>query len=354
MQRRGSTHPIKRARLDTKVTKVYSTARLKLHETLKQFSFVKVVEIVNVPASNGKPSFYHGTAITLERDRKQQEVFFDKGSRLRYTAMIEIGPAKLVDAAIGREHSSSIPQVGDVLIGVLADNLRKSRIPKVLRSWSRHGNIIQELSRIFEYGTQQSELAIRKLLTQSESLMAESLGTKPTFKNAADDIWMLAKVILWGDTRILAIMNNIETNRKLKKDADEQELKLASSIKINIPASEFVSNLAFRFEDPDILKDFEEHFSEKANYQFQSSLPILTPQIITAPVQNMNEVPIVYVSTSPPYQPTSPMYGETVTLPTESATSPQYAPTSPMYNPEEPTESALTFEKKENYEEYVP
>jgi len=352
MQRRGASHIIKRARSQATVTKVFASARLKLHDTLKQFSYVKVVEIVNVPPNNGKPAFYHGIAITIARDLKQQEVFFDKGSRLRYTAMIEIGPAKLVDSAIGREHPNSTPQVGDILIGVMADNLRKSRIPKVLRSWSRHGNLVQELARISEFGTQQSEAAIRKNLTQTESLLAESLNLKPTLQCAADDLWVIAKVILWGNTRLLAVKNHIEKGKKLKVEATENELEVAGSIKISTTAQEFISGIGFRFEDPEVIKEYNDHFEEidevKIITHFNYTPPALTqflqPQILPTPV-------IINGGTSPPYKPSSPVYQGT--SPPYQPTSPMYQPTSPMYGDNE----GLSFEKveeKKDYEEYVP
>lgn len=335
MQRRGASHQIKRARIETKQTKSYEVARQKCYEYLKQFSFVKVIEIVNVPAQNGKPSFYHGVAITIASGKQQQEVFFDKGSRLRYTSLIEIGPCKLVDAAISRDHVNSIPHVGDILIGVLADNLRKSKIQKVLRSWSRHGNLVLELNRLIEHGTHQSDAQIRKLLTQTESILAETLRYKPTHFPATDDFWILAKIILWRDTRTLAILHSIQnTDRILKIKATENELDLVKSLKINCSANDFISGIAFRFEDPSIMNDFADHFE---------------PVVFKIPETTTTAYLSSYIAggTSPPYQPydpeettkniqqqqpTSPLYGiePKSTTPLYASSTPLYASTSPL------------------------
>lgn len=275
MRRRGASHASKRARADMP-TKTYPAARRKLNEILKAFSFVKVSEVTQVPARDGKPEFFHCMGSTLSNSRydtSSERAFMDKGGRLRYNATFDIGPCKLLDAAWGRDHYSAIPQIGDILIGVLEPNTRKSgrQAGKVLRSWSRHGKIIMELSRMVEFGTSMSEFETRTILLQAECAMAEhaaaasALGAVPygitSAQSSADDFWMLARMILWGNLRPLAVMHAVQSpSTKCKEIPTAAELAANAETKISCTAYEFVSGLAFKLEDPDLLKDFAAMF----------------------------------------------------------------------------------------------
>jgi hypothetical protein len=279
MRRKGAAHDAKRARFDeTAPTKTFPAARAKLHEVLSQFACVKVLEVTQVPATAARPAFYHGVAQVMRNSRfgggRAEEVFFDKGGRLRSSAMLEVGPCKLVDAAWGREHLSAMPQVGDVLVGTLTDNSKpRSRISKVLRGWSRHGKTILELSRLVEFGTRMSEVELRPLLQQAESCMAlaawssaPSASVRMQLDAAAaaqDDFWMLARVLLWGSTRALAVLHSRQTAGVVCKLAPSKaEDAAADGLRLSCSAYDFVSSIAFRFEDADVLRDFLSHLLE--------------------------------------------------------------------------------------------
>ena len=277
--RKGASTYSKRPRIEI-ATKTYPVARKKLNELLKTFSYVKVSEITNAPPKDGRPEFFHCVATTQSNSKfneNSERVFLDKGGRLRNNSTFDIGPCKLIDAAWGREHPSAIPQIGDILIGVLEQNQRSTKkFSKVLKSWSRHGKIIMELSRLVEFGTAKSEFEARELLRQSECAMidaavsAAALGdtmvskySRPQQQLSTDDFWILARIVLWGNIRPLVVLHSIQTGTKCKDEPSETEKLSCSDIKISCPAREFISCLSFRLEDPDIIKDFIESFEIK-------------------------------------------------------------------------------------------
>jgi hypothetical protein len=253
---------------------------------------VKVSEVIHKPPINGRPEFYHGVGATQSNSRfesSSERVFFDKGGRLRYNATFDIGPCKLMDAAWGRDHPSALPQIGDILIGVLENNSggpSKSRIPKVIRSWSRHGKIIMELSRMVEFGTGLTEFDARSILRQNECDMVEQVAKSVPLLGAnitpitrsggssADDFWMLARLILWGNVRPLVVLHSMQTSIKCKIEPTSAELIASSELKLSCSAYDFLSGLAFKLEDSDLLKDFSDSL-EVVAVQIQPSLPLM-------------------------------------------------------------------------------
>jgi hypothetical protein len=347
--RRGSSHPSRRARDDSLApTRTYPAARAKLNEFLKSFSYVKVVEVNQLPAKDGRPAFFHGVGLTQSNSKfggKSEQVFFDKGSRLRHSSVIEVGPCKLIDAAWGRDHSSANPQVGDILIGVLTDNVKpKSRITKCLRSWSRHGKIIMELSRMVEFGTHMSEIDVRAILRQGESALAATALLRETqaihclhLRNASsstDDFWILVRIILWGNLRPLLVMHSLKTGAKTKVEITDAEKAAMADIKLSCAPLDFITNVSSRFEDPDIFVNFSDQLEdppappqETFDYSYQDAFPAPAPYAYTAPYT----APFAPGGTSPPYQPDapkSPPYQPA--LPPQSPPYP-YAPQSPQY-----------------------
>lgn len=317
MRRRGAGHEIKRPKVDVP-TKTYPNARRKLNEILKLFSFIKVSEVTQVPENNGRPAFYHGIGMTITNSKFDngrtisERTFYDKGGRLRYNSTFDIGPCKLIDAAWGRDHVSANPQIGDILIGVIEPNEKagKGRPPKVLRSWSRHGKIILELSRIVEFGTAMQELDTRQLLRQTECDMIQqtaaaqamraymggggggaggggggggSSSSNPNEANSTDDFWMLVRLILWGNLRPFTVLHFLQTRTKCKEEPSVIEIAAASNIKISCSAYDFISGLAFKLEDPDIFNDFVNTFELPALDTSMSSTKSILPPLPPPP-----------------------------------------------------------------------
>jgi hypothetical protein len=340
MRRRGATNAIKRAREDmVEVRTTFHGARKKLNEILKTFSFVSVIEITQVPARDGKPSFYHGIGLThfSNRSRQTERVFFDKGGRLRYEANLEIGPCKLLDAAWGRDHITAVPQIGDLLVGLCEDNLKTGKkIAKVLRGWSRHGTILLELARMVEFGTSVQENDIPKIMRQKECLMQSMLPNGESNPNVlkfigADDFCALAKIILWGNIRILAVLHSIQTVRDCKVMPSSMEIAIAGELKLSCSAFDFVSSLSFKLEDPEIMKTFmnelvEQHFG---NYGRKTPPPDMNylEEFKGAPPSPPFKPasPHAFAPPSPPYRPSSP------------PPSPPYRPSSPPKPPYRPS-----------------
>ena len=381
MRRRGATHPSKRARESALPTKSYPQARKRLSELLKGFAFVEVHEVNIVPASTTKPEFFHGCAITVSNSKfckeRQERVFFDKGSRLRYNNTFDIGPCKLLDAAWGRDHRSAIPQIGDILIGVLEDNPRQptksnvNRMSKILKGWSRHGKIILELSRINEFGTAHGEFELRDLLRQRESEMSEQFSASQSIGQlyelgrgikkppGADDFWMLGRIILWGNIRPLVVLHASERNLRCMDEPSDAEISASAQLKLSCSAYDFISQLSFRLEDACILKDFHASFIDveiektanallkgSANFgaeydAFPTAFPSSPPrnpgqssQLAGSRTPTYSRTPTG--SRTPTYVPRSPEY-----LPEKLPEAPQfapthYAPTSPPYAPRSP------------------
>jgi|GEM_PF-5046526 len=367
--RRGASNQIKRARQEeiATVSNTFPIARRKLNEILKSFSFVRITDVTQVPPKDGKPGFFHclGSLITNSKYHTTNvKVFLDKGTRLRYNANLEIGPCKLLDAAWGRDHLTSLPQLNDIVVGILEDNTKNTKIAKVLRGWSRHGNILMELSRMVEFGTSAQEIETCKLLRQNECMMQEILpsGQKnlSLSKIGADDFWYLARIILWGNLRPLSILHSLQTTKNCKKVPSAIELAESGDIKISCSAFDYISGLSFKLEDPSILTTFMDLFKyespptpplqpTKTDEQNQQNALYGQPygpyaiEFQNLPVYDTfsppspKYIPSSPVPSSPPYYPSSPIEEGEInnkdTKTEEKVEEPSYAPSSPLYEP---------------------
>jgi hypothetical protein len=337
MRRQGASHASKRLKLDTP-TKTFPLARRKLNELLKTITFVKVLEVTHAPAKDGRPEFFHGIA-SIETNSKfhsgGEKVFFDKGGRLRFNATFDIGPCKLLDAAWGRDHHTAVPQIGDILVGILEANTRsgKGRLSKVVRGWSRHGKIIMDLSRMVEFGTHVSEFETRAILRQGECDMASQAAAAISLGGnvarscerssvGADDFWILARVILWGNLRPLAVLHSIQTGMSCKNPPSEAETNASKELNLSCSASDFLTGIAFKLEDADILKEF-------------TDLMVLPAEPKRKPTRWADAQETTQTrGTTPPYAPSSPVYAPS--SPAYAPSSPAYAPSSPAYAPSSP------------------
>ena len=59
--------------------------------------------------------------------------FFDKFSRFK--GPLQFGPLTIVQAPLGPDHATSVPGVGEMLVGTPIANARKSHLKYVLRGW---------------------------------------------------------------------------------------------------------------------------------------------------------------------------------------------------------------------------
>lgn len=220
----------------------FEEARKTLVDLLTNLSFVKVVSV-----QKGANGIYTGEASNVF---KKELVFFDKFGRSRTN--LTVGPITLVQAALGLDHPSSIPSVGEILVGTSVPNTRKSHLSGVLRGWSSDAKPLYELLRILQFGTRKSEFENRSLLIQQGAIV----GGLQKFR---DEIYMLARIVLWKNVRPLQVLASTqETTLSLKVPATDVELLASKSTFISMPAKTFVEIISVKLSSPDILETFFE------------------------------------------------------------------------------------------------
>ena len=220
----------------------FEDARKTLVDLLTNLSFVKVVSV-----QKGPTGIYTGEASNLF---KKELVFFDKFGRSR--THLTVGPITLVQAALGFDHPSSIPSVGEILVGTSVPNTRKSHLSGVLRGWSSDAKPLCELLRILQYGTKKSEFDNRSLLLQQAAIV----GGLRTYR---DEIYMLARLVLWKNVRPLQVLYSVQDpSVSLQVPATEIELLATKSTFISVPARTFVEIVSVKLSCPDILDQFLE------------------------------------------------------------------------------------------------
>jgi len=307
----------------------FQVARKSFVDILDNLSFVKVVSV-----QTNQKGIYFGEAIeaTFRNSKERPKlVFFDKLGRSR--TLLRVGPIHVAQAPLGFDHASAIPTVGDILVGSLVPNTRKSHLDHVLRGWSSDAKPLWELLRLLKFGTKASEFECRSILLQPVSSMFQA----PDYmQSARDDIYMTARVILWSSLRPLQVKASLELpDVKLKVPATSVELETAKQLRISSTASEFVDILVAKCNDATILEQFFEGLevpeSTKTDIQAPAPIPLThyapatyEPYTPHSPIQ----ISQTYVAQSPVYATTSPVY---------APTSPDYAPTSPVYAPQSPT-----------------
>jgi len=324
----------------TYTAQTFEDARKTAVGILEGLSFVKVVSV----QQSGK-GIYYGEAIEMRNDRPKL-VFFDKLGRSRN--LLQVGPIHVAQAPMGYEHASSVPTVGDILLGSLVPNTRKSHLELVLRGWTSDAKPLFELLRILRYGTRNSEFEVRQLLVQNTCNL---MRCPADIKKCRDDIYMTARIILWGSVRplqILACLKYPEEYALIEK-ATDIEIEQSKQILLSNDPITFLDLLTTKFQDSSIAEKFQKGLTileqkqvalrnymtpmEAMNQAFYSkpcTEPVLFQSVAfegrsSTPTINLEESS--YVPESPKYVPESPRY---------VPESPKYVPESPRYVPESP------------------
>jgi len=237
-----------------KASNVIDSARASLIQVLENLNFVKVVSI----QTSAKGIFYgeaveHTVNKHATKFNKPKLVFFDKTGRLRQP--LKIGPMTLVQAPMGYDHEISIPCVGDLLIGSFVPNSRKSHLDTVLRGWSSEAKPLWELLRILKFGTKMSEFELRTVLIQTCCTL---LQCPASLKGARDDIYTVARIVLFSNTRGLQVLASIQTpsTYTLKVQATEIEVTQAGRLSISSSAVDFIDSLTAKLGSPEISELF--------------------------------------------------------------------------------------------------
>ena len=234
----------------------FTDARRNLADTLSNLSFVHVVSVTCSPTG-----VYTGEAVEMSfRDSRDKPklVFFDKFGRTR--GQLRVGPINVAQMPMGPDHPTSVPTVGDVLVGSLVPNTRKSHLDSVMRGWSSDAKPLWELLRVLRFGTRSSEFEARSMLLQPSALLVQS---SQSLKQCRDDIYMTARVVLWGNVRPLQVLASIQDSRPLKEVPTAAELDHANGLRISSKATDFVDSLTIKFSESRISESFAEGFVEE-------------------------------------------------------------------------------------------
>lgn len=328
----------------------FKDARKALVSLLENISFVKVVSVQM--QANG---IYIGEAIeTNFSDARERPklVFFDKHGRSKTT--VRIGPISVPQAPLGRDHPAAVPTVGDILVGSLVPNQRKSHLELVLRAWSSDAKSLWELLRILKFGTKSSEFEARSFLIQSVSNL---LQCPEDLRRMRDDVYMVARIILWGSLRPMQVLASIEQPSvfTLKEPPTNIEIEQCRAIRISSKASEFIDCLTLKLNDSAISESFSNGFepikmaapqygggygttSGNVTYPMPYPMPMVPKYIGTTEYNPTEYNPMDYNNGSQTpivpdtmYTPASPQY-----VPSSPPASPPYVPASPLYVPASP------------------
>jgi hypothetical protein len=354
---------------NVKAAPSFAVARRSLYDILSQYCFGKIVELVEMPATETRLSFFHGKILVVNNSYFQQQqgtsrnaaaaaeyLFFDKAGRQK--SMISIGPAKLIDTVHALGHKNAVPQLGEILIGLKVENTNEKRLklqPFIFRSWSMNGKIILDLFRMVQYGTKMSDLEIRPLFRQTAGAVAQKIkeasGESLPFEQkvsmlkcvrAIDDIYIVAKMILWGNVRLLTVLHSLQSDSCLIQMATEAEIGAASDLKISATALEFVHGISQKLNDDKIMIHFTECFStfsavklkEEQDHQDQAPRAPWKPyDLYPAPAQTQTDQTPALAQTDqtpPPWKPFD-VKEEKQHKQEQGAMSPIYNPSSPMY-----------------------
>jgi hypothetical protein len=320
-------------------------------------------------------SYFNNAKNQNQNQSKPEQLFFDKAGRQK--SMISIGPMKLIDTVYGHGHKNSVPQLGEILIGLKVENTNEKRSktqPFIFRSWSMNGKVMLDLFRMVQYGTKMSDLEIRPMFRQGAGAVAQKMmdASKDSLPfeqkvsmckcvKAVDDIYIVAKMILWGNMRLLTVLHCLQTDSFLNQTATDAEIDAASDLKLSANALEFVQGISQKLNDDSIMKYFTDSFSKFSgsdkDKEKEKEAPPWKPYEYDygyGGVSTKTDEGMVVKPSSPvygggqggaasPYAPSSPVYGDKGG---GGAASP-YAPSSPVYGGTSPMYGDTLVHKKE-------
>jgi hypothetical protein len=376
---RHSTAHASLARNPPIVAPSFTNAREKLRSMLDEITFFKVQTIsqttIHGTAAGTETTqlreTFSGTAIEVlpsyRQELKARRVLLLKQDREIGIGNF-LGVVKLADAPRGVHDATSIPSAGDVLVGLPVANTRKDfrdGASLLLKNWRGGAKPLQELARVVRYGTKMSATELRDVLKQPGSAAAarflaacaddparmfpKTMQERCIRENAqamvrgADDVWMIARVVLYGNVKSLAHLHLVQVGHDAVL-SDKQRTD-AQDIRLSLPARVFVEVLAERLDAPDIERVFMETLNALAPESLgapqitskpkEAKTPASAFAPACAPTSPVYLPPSPASPSSPAYAPSSPSYAPT--SPVFVPTSPAYAPSSPAYAPSSPS-----------------
>ena len=304
---------------EPEILRGYENARRKVAETLSNLNFARVVSIVQMPPKfQGKENIFQGEVEEVFSGKHSKasarHAFFSKFSRNSMGVSV-IGCFSIVDSAMGTEHVSSVPQLGDILVGSFVSATQRGKLPFEFKGWCNNGKPLLELLRIIQFGSRMSKGEIHSLLRQPASVTANfALRLQEKFlkvyeraeaqkaASAQDDIWLLARVLCFRD---------LEPDDKLK---------------LSKPHFDILTQLAMTTLDEALLDDLQQIMPPKDESIIkETDFTGFVTGNKTPPWGNYG------VNTSEKFQPSSPSAS-----PPRFAPSPPYKPSSPEFAPSSP------------------
>src|SRR3990167_8736358 len=187
----------------------YQTARENLADVLGQWTFAVMVQqcpfppncIATKPDGSVHITHFQGTAEEMDptsrshhthQQQRHARIWFKKSARMR-------DPLRLGPALIPADDQNRLPMLGDVLVGSKTESGATGGGPGVgARAaryafiwWHSGGKPLAKLTQLVLQGTSQLELRL-----------AAELRTPDGY----DDLWAMARVILFGNVQGLAVM----------------------------------------------------------------------------------------------------------------------------------------------------
>lgn len=363
------------------IQKEFPNARNKLNQLLKEYTFVRVLEIKYMSKTDSKHEFFYGKCETIsnslygEKTMMSKILFFDKAGRNKHETL-NIGPCKLVDCAWGKDHASGRLDVGDILVGIQIANPRSgTKLDRILTSWSKQGKILLDVSRMVEHGTKASMEGMRNFVQQKQSDLAlqaqtfpstffhNSMGgnvTQESLKRMAsckDDMYVLLSIVLWGNIRPLAVKYALSNEKGIRcKDMpSKSEEEFCSQLIISEKPEDFITLLSSKLEDPSIISEFYAFFDDIV-YPISSNENLYVPESnnqsngipqnggygfsngFSSFVQDMYGSQTPIYAQSPKYVPSSPVIKKSNTI---INTSVNTSVTCDLYSPESPVNTRV-------------
>lgn len=313
----------------------FHVARASLRARLSNLAFARVLSVRTLPPRSGvveeskdetEGFFYTVLSKEIDGDRK---FFATRSTRARINlGGFVVGPAMIVDAALGRHHASAYPAPGDIVCGTPEANNTSSEKERaaashVFTTWTGSGSALLELSKMMENGARMKAPDVLVMLRQPASDAARvfleiedrrqagasdapSMRGLRLARDAADEIGALALVVAFDDVRVLAVDEHKRTGRKLKRPMTERETS-RRPLHLHVTASQFVKMLSASLSDGSPAAAFDSEFAEA-----EAPPPLPPPthsEAISALVsawRPVSPLPPGSRSESPAYVPTSP------------------------------------------------
>jgi hypothetical protein len=218
--------------MDSLKTAMFTKARKELHKHLKKYMFSLVTRAVTIPpecvTEDGEVNHYYTTSdeLVVGSRNKSGSVWIKKNARSRQH---QLGPVLI-------SSSTSLPKPGDVIFGeVMKSSERKfgkqsfKEERQSYKWWMCPGAPLYYLATMVLKGTSETEESLRILLKLQDNY---------------DDLWMLARVILFNNIQCFADMLN-------------PGLHAVPCIKLREQPAVFVQQLSLWLDDFSILTEFQ-------------------------------------------------------------------------------------------------